>query len=187
MRSALPVPLPGLFDYVPGDGSAPEQDWIGCRVRVPFGARELVGWVSAVDVAETSPEALKPIVQRLDRTPVMSAELLHSLRWTAQYYQAPLGEVLNTAVPALLREGKAPPDVCMYAWQLSADAEAGIDGRRRTGKPQALAMRLRGGPVPEAQLDADTPGWRSSMRSALGVPAMRRRLSSLVAIGTPIS
>lgn len=164
LKVALPVPLPGLFDYVPEGGSAATEDWIGCRVRVPFGARELVGWVSALGVAETPPEALKPILQRLDRTPVMSAELLQSLRWAAQYYQAPLGEVLNNAVPALLREGKAPPDVCMYAWQLSAEAEANIDSRRRSGKPQSLAMRLRDGPLSEAQLDSDTPGWRSSMR-----------------------
>ena len=145
LKVALPLPLPGLFDYVPEDGSTVDQDWIGCRVRVPFGARELVGWVSAIGVTETLPEALKPILQRLDRTPVMTAELLQTLRWTAHYYQAPLGEVLSTAVPALLREGKAPPDVCVYAWQLTAEGQAGIDSLRRTGKPQALAMRLRSG------------------------------------------
>lgn len=165
LKVALPLPLPGLFDYVPEDGSTVDQDWIGCRVRVPFGARELVGWVSAIGVTETLPEALKPILQRLDRTPVMTAELLQTLRWTAQYYQAPLGEVLSTAVPALLREGKAPPDVCVYAWQLTAEGQAGIDSLRRTGKPQALAMRLRTGALPEALLDSDTPGWRGSMRS----------------------
>jgi primosomal protein N' (replication factor Y) len=132
---------------------------------VPFGTRELVGWVSAIGVTETLPEALKPILQRLDRTPVMTAELLQTLRWTAHYYQAPLGEVLSAAVPALLREGKAPPDVCVYAWQLTAEGDAGIDSLRRTGKPQALAMRLRSGALSEALLDSDTPGWRSSMRS----------------------
>ncbi len=165
LKVALPLPLPGLFDYVPEDGSAVDQDWIGCRVRVPFGARELVGWVSAIGVTETLPEALKPILQRLDRTPVMTAELLQTLRWTAHYYQAPLGEVLSAAVPALLREGKASPDVCVYAWQLTAEGNAGIDSLRRTGKPQALAMRLRSGALPETLLDSDTPGWRCSMRS----------------------
>ena len=165
LKVALPLPLPGLFDYVPKDDIAVDQDWIGCRVQVPFGTRELVGWVSAIGVTETLPEALKPILQRLDRTPVMTAELLQTLRWTAHYYQAPLGEVLSTAVPALLREGKAPPDVCVYAWQLTAEGQAGIDSLRRTGKPQALAMRLRTGALPEALLDSDTPGWRGSMRS----------------------
>jgi len=165
LKVALPLPLPGLFDYVPKDDIAVDQDWIGCRVQVPFGTRELVGWVSAIGVTETLPEALKPILQRLDRTPVMTAELLQTLRWTAHYYQAPLGEVLSTAVPALLREGKAPPDVCVYAWQLTAEGQAGIDSLRRTGKPQALAMRLRSGALSEALLDSDTPGWRGSMRS----------------------
>ena len=165
LKVALPLPLPGLFDYVPEDGSALDQDWIGCRVRVPFGARELVGWVSAIGIAETPPEALKPILRRLDHTPVMTAELLQTLRWTAQYYQAPLGEVLSAAVPALLREGKAPPDVCVYAWQLTAEGDVGIDSLRRNSKPQALAMRLRSGAVPETLLDSETQGWRSSMRS----------------------
>ena len=165
LKVALPLPLPGLFDYLSEDGNTPDQSWIGCRVRVPFGARELVGWVSAVGVAETPPEALKPIVTRLDRMPVMTAELLQTLRWTAQYYQAPLGEVLSAAVPALLREGKTPPEVCIYAWQLTAEGNAGIDSLRRNSKPQALAMRLRSGAVSEALLDSDTVGWRSSMRS----------------------
>ncbi|MEE7547792.1 hypothetical protein HF319_12760, partial [Xanthomonas sp. Kuri4-1] len=44
LRVALPVPLPRLFDYLPPPGAAPAEP-VGCRVRVPFGSRELVGVV----------------------------------------------------------------------------------------------------------------------------------------------
>ena len=48
LKVALPVPVPGLFDYRLPDGPAVEDDWLGCRVSVPFGNRNLVGWVVAV-------------------------------------------------------------------------------------------------------------------------------------------
>src|SRR3546814_8745270 len=56
LQVALPVPLPRLFDYRAPAGLAAAPDLVGCRVRVPFGPRELVGVVAGVGTAARSEE-----------------------------------------------------------------------------------------------------------------------------------
>ena len=74
-RVALPLPLPRLFDYLPPQPGAGEPidpgaetgDPVGCRVRVPFGRRELIGVVVELGMPEpgTDPAAGAEEVQRL--------------------------------------------------------------------------------------------------------------------------
>ena len=45
LQVALPLPLPRAFDYLPPAGRVPAPDWIGRRVRVPFGHGSQVGLV----------------------------------------------------------------------------------------------------------------------------------------------
>ena len=66
LRVALPLPRPVLFDYLPPAGVTAGADWLGCRVRVPFGRGEKIGVVAALGAPEVEPAALKPIVARLD-------------------------------------------------------------------------------------------------------------------------
>ena len=66
LRVAVPVPLPRLFDYLNTPENQPAQA-LGCRVRVPFGHRQLTGIVVAIDPAPGDNQgALKPILQWLD-------------------------------------------------------------------------------------------------------------------------
>ncbi|HEV8695305.1 MAG TPA: primosomal protein N', partial [Lysobacter sp.] len=116
-RVALPVPLPRLFDYRPAAGSAMAAD-VGCRVRAPFGSRELVGLIAAVGSAETDVVELKT-AERLDAAPLFHGELLDSLRWLARYTHAPLGEVFATALPAPLRQGDPLAETHSWAWRLN--------------------------------------------------------------------
>ncbi|MFQ6313923.1 primosomal protein N' family DNA-binding protein, partial [Lysobacter capsici] len=92
-RVALPLPLPRLFDYLPPAEPSAAGDPVGCRVRVPFGRRELIGVVVEVGPPEagTDPAALKAVAARLDPEPLLHGELLDSLRWLARYTHAPLG------------------------------------------------------------------------------------------------
>lgn len=186
LKVALPVPLPGLFDYLP-PADAAGADWLGCRVEVPFGSRQLVGWVSALGSAggtDVPSGALKQVIRRIDAKPLLSDELLGSLRWTAQYYQAPLGEVLATAMPALVREGKALPDVCHYIWQLTETGRRLSPTLRKNSRIQQLAGHLEHQSRDEDWLDSQVPQWRSTMKSlhdramvervALSRPGMRR-------------
>jgi primosomal protein N' (replication factor Y) (superfamily II helicase) len=71
---------------------------IGGRVIVPFREKRLCGIVTDLHDREPSFKA-KPAQQVLDRTPALSQELMQLGRWIAQYYIAPIGEVLRTMLP----------------------------------------------------------------------------------------
>ena len=106
VRVAVPVPLADAFDYLALDGEPLPP--AGGRVRVPFGRRESVAVV--VDHPASSPlplEKLKPLRETLDREPLIGAELMQTLRWAADYYHHPVGEVLAHALPKHLRDGRA--------------------------------------------------------------------------------
>ena len=59
----------------------------GCRVRVPFGGRTLIGVVLEPGAPEEVPGAdLKSVIDVLDREPLFPARHLELLRWCAGYY-----------------------------------------------------------------------------------------------------
>lgn len=93
---ALPVPLDRAFTYAL-NGEAPV---VGCRVLVPFRNEKLTGMVMRVHEEVPAFEA-KPILALLDIEPIISAELMELAQWIAQYYIAPLGEVLRTMLPLM--------------------------------------------------------------------------------------
>lgn len=71
---------------------------VGCRVLVPFGPKYATGLV--VNRPETTPvSSLKPIADILDPIPSFSPSLLSLCKWIAEYYCAPLNEVVRTALP----------------------------------------------------------------------------------------
>jgi primosomal protein N' (replication factor Y) len=71
---------------------------VGARVWVPFGSRRLTGVV--VDVHNQTPDAdTRDVLAVIDDEPVLDAELLSLARWIAEYYCAPLGEVLKGMLP----------------------------------------------------------------------------------------
>jgi primosomal protein N' (replication factor Y) (superfamily II helicase) len=70
----------------------------GCRVLVPFGRKLATGLV--VNLPESTQLAsLRPIADVLDSIPAFSPLLLSLCRWIADYYMAPLNEVVRTALP----------------------------------------------------------------------------------------
>ena len=97
---AIAVPLPKTFDYQSESALTP-----GVRVRVPFGRKQVVGMVLGnKDSSEFS--KLKAVEAVLDDAPLLAAEMLDFLSWSASYYHHPLGEVLLGALPKNLRLGK---------------------------------------------------------------------------------
>jgi primosomal protein N' (replication factor Y) len=77
----------------------------GMRVLCPFGPRKTLGVVLDVSDRELTFDRskLKPIAAVVDDEPVLLPELLGFLRELANYYLAPIGEVLRMALPALER------------------------------------------------------------------------------------
>ena len=117
---AVPTPLYRAFDYL---SSLPLK--AGERVRVPFGKRDLVGMVlGEVSESEMPLGRLRAIVQALDADPILPASLLNLLLWAADYYHHPVGEVIHTALPVWLRQGR-PADITGVAvWVLTAEGQA---------------------------------------------------------------
>ncbi|WP_242113241.1 primosomal protein N' [Luteimonas aquatica] len=142
LRVALPLPLPRLFDYRAPEGAAVAPDWIGRRVRVPFGPRELVGVVADVGPGEDDARELRAIFDCLDPDPLLQGELAESLAWLSRYLHAPLGEVLSTALPAALRRGEPLPETHAWAWRLTEAGATALAGLRAGTRPRRFAELL---------------------------------------------
>ncbi len=134
---SLPVPLDQPFTY-----SLPEtlqhRVRAGSRVLVPFGPRKLTGIILRCHDEQPSMTA-RQALRLIDEQPVLNAELLALGRWIANYYCAPLGEVLRGMLPlaAEIRRGKV--------WSLT---DAGRDAARQLvldaapEDPAAQVLRL---------------------------------------------
>jgi len=115
---AVPSPLYRGFDYrAPGNtGRSPPAP--GTRLLVPFGPRKVVGILLAVKKDSDFPaEKLKPVLKVLDPEPVLDSDLMQLLNWAARYYHHPIGEVLATALPVLLRKPVSRPDTQAMVWK----------------------------------------------------------------------
>ena len=140
VRVALPVPLRQHFDYLI---DAQQQARVGCRVLVPFGKRQLVGVVWQINPTDSfSAAELKPISQLLDPVPVLGAKLRDLLSFAADYYHHPLGDVLTSALPALLREGRLLNVEKQKLLQLTAEGQVCNDTLfKRSAKQLALWLQ----------------------------------------------
>ncbi len=79
---------------------------LGSLVRVPVGRSLRLGIVGAVGAPTDFPvERLKAIVQVLHPFPAMPPELLELARWMSAYYAAGLDNVIETMLPAAVRNG----------------------------------------------------------------------------------
>lgn len=105
-RVAVPSPLRQHFDYrLPAE--LIEQHGMpqpGCRLRVPFGRRELTAVLLEVrSQTEVSGNRLRNVLDILDSAPLIPKHLLELWLWAARYYHHPVGEVLHTLLPVGLR------------------------------------------------------------------------------------
>src|SRR5829696_6797350 len=112
----LDVPIAKTFDYLaPGVN---DED-IGERVIVPFGARRLIGIVLGIAEHSSIPsERLKPIVRVLRGTRLTDDDL-RLLRFASEYYHYPLGQVAITALPKRLKRIDASPGVAQREYALT--------------------------------------------------------------------
>jgi len=163
LRVAVPVPLPQLFDYRAPAGAG--EVLPGTRVLVPFGRSRRVGIVMETAThSDVPPAQLKAALSVLDPKPVLDGELLGNLLWAARYYQHPLGEVLDTALPVGLRQPKALPQAGLRAVTLTDAGRAALarpPARAGTRTRQLLEL-LADGPRAERDLESSLPGWRDS-------------------------
>jgi len=103
---ALPLPLYQPLTYTVPDDFA-ERVAVGSRVVVPVRGRKEMGFVVG-DGARRDGVTPKPLIAAPDATPVIDPALLSVCKWVAEYYVAPLGVVLRTALPAALTGADSP-------------------------------------------------------------------------------
>ena len=126
----------------------------GCRVLAPFGPRKLTGVV--LELHDRAPQmAVRDLLRLIDSEPVIDAELMRLARWIANYYCAPLGEVLRSMLPlgSDVRSGK------VYSL-----TDSGRDAARQLGLdagPEDVARQVL------VQLRAKF-GWRHTVQAVPG-------------------
>ena len=99
---AVPVYVNRTFTYhLPGDMLRRAR--VGCRVVVPFGKKFLTGFVVALHDerrGELAQSEIKDVEELVDEAPIIARDILELTRWMSDYYYAPWGECLRTALPA---------------------------------------------------------------------------------------
>ncbi len=166
LNVALDTPLRQLFDY----GLPPSIEAVppGCRVRVPFGRRRLVGIVvGTADRTDVPADKLRAAFEVLDAAPLLDATLLGLLGRAATYYHHPLGSAYAAALPRLLREG-ATAAAQVEWWSLTPAGEAALAAGdvRRAPRQLAVLQRLAGSAATSGELGAALAGdWRTPARA----------------------
>lgn len=129
---------------------------VGSRVGVPLGPRLLTAFV--VDVTGTSSVAastkLRDIAEVFDGgEPAYDERLLRLCRWAADYYLAPLGEMLKVALPTSLA-GRGERWVEVTADESSV--EAALESEAITAKDASLLAEIGSFDAKELQRQRDS-------------------------------
>ena len=96
----IPLALDQLFTY---HIEEPEQDELqpGYRVAVPFGKSKVyTGIVAQLHHEPPLHYQTKPVEQVLDESPFVTKEQLQLWQWMSDYYLAPIGLIMKTALPS---------------------------------------------------------------------------------------
>ncbi len=170
LRVAIPSPLYTLFDYLaPTSGVHVAA---GQRVSVSFGRRQTIGLVMAVtDQSEWALERLKAVKHVLDERPLYSEDELAFFSWIAGYYHVAIGELIQTALPSALLQGRPLDGLGVHAWLLTAEGHAlSLDVLKRAKRQRQLfdVLKVASGPLTTRQLSvggepADvSDGWNAA-------------------------
>lgn len=137
---------------------------------MPFGRRQIIGVVVGHNSNSVLPQyKLKAISEVIDAVPVVNQTDLDLLRWTADYYHQPIGEVIRLALPSVIRQGKAasPAKEKLYSLK-DGHEQANTDELKRAPLQQQLYSTLKaanGHGCTGQSLQLQYPGWRPAIRA----------------------
>lgn len=169
IQVAIPIPLNCLFDYLAPEGLNTISP--GTRILVPFGNSKKVAFaVKLVENSDVKIERLKPIIEILDESSLLSEQDYQLLLWAQRYYHHPLGEIFSAAFPVALRKGKKALVTQEKHYKLSSKGEClNPEQLKRTPKQQQI-FRLFQPPVQSlssANLTQQDKNWRSAVKALL--------------------
>ena len=167
LRVAVATPLRRSFDYLPPRDVDITNLRPGVRLRLPFGRTEVIGVLLEISQeAQVAAVRLKRAKQVLDAEPILSSELLWLLNWASQYYQHPIGEVVQQALPALLRQGRPARVKGIEYWKLTPSGQSlQLTELSRAPRQAALLTLLQQHPagITSTELNQLQERWRPVM------------------------
>lgn len=142
LKIAVPVPKRCLYDYLfPQDHRVAESGLppVGTRVQVEFRTRKLVGILVRYDEqSDIDPDKLKPVGAFLDERPALTPDVMELAMRSSRYYHHPAGEVLQTALPVLLRTLGSEKSIANAEKKMAV--AAGKDRRTGVGVSQSIPL-----------------------------------------------
>ncbi len=136
---------------------------------VPFGRSRMLGIVAEqVTKSNYSQQKLRAVETVLDTSPAMSKSLLATLRWAAQYYQQPIGEVLATALPKTIRRGRQLQPKFGYVYQLTEtgfNTDAETLRRARVQKQAFELLQNSQSPLAPTAFKSVGTSWRTALQA----------------------
>lgn len=189
---AIPGTTDKLYTYaVPAEHRSTLS--VGARVAISFGKRHMIGIV--VRLADAPPPGItcKPLIDIIDRRPIISPPLIELCRWMAEYYCARLADVLKFALyhgstaPARRIVKKLPADNPLIppraqAGTIKALILAELD-RAASGRLSisALQRKLKIKNLYAALNDLAAAGWVEIVEEGLA-PLLKKELVAVVAV-----
>jgi primosomal protein N' (replication factor Y) len=166
VQVAIPTPLHQVFDYK-WRGNAPVHP--GTRVKVPFGRRNVVGIVvRGIESSSFPANKLRSVTEVLDDQPLVATDIFSLLTWASRYYHHPIGDVLTSALPVLLRRGNAAQLAERETYRLanSNNQTNPISLKRAPLQHAAMQMLLdaKGEAIDSTTLASLSPRWRTAIK-----------------------
>ncbi len=155
---ALPVPVDRPFTYsLPA--SLQGRVRVGCRVSAPFGSRQLTGVVVRLHSSPVD-STIRDVAKLIDEEPVLERELLSLGEWIAEYYCAPIGEVLRGMLPL---SGETRRSATYSLTGLGRDVVRQLTSAQQDGSV-ALLRLLENRSLAATSLSAKVPGARDLLK-----------------------
>ena len=174
---ALPVPLDRLFTYAVREGQLPQR---GARVIAPFRNEKLIGVVTGLNVKAPADFEVRFLEAVLDEEPLLSEQLLALAEWMAQYYLAPLGEVLRGMLPLMAEVRRT---VYYRITDLGRDVLAeSVEGESERGMSQSSEEHPSG-----AKAHDDLGTFSARLKSCPDTELIRWGLKSWPSMQSPIT
>ena len=167
---AVPVPLPRALTYLVPDALAPNVA-LGRRVLCTVGARRIVGVVVALRHGEPPPNG-KPLLDVLSGVSLPD-DLVVFLGRLANYYLAPIGEVVRLALPPVDREtARVVEEPTLFAttkgvaarkiqWVVATDV---VETSVKEKASRLLAIVRAHGALPLSRLEDQLGGARATVK-----------------------
>ncbi|MFZ0447856.1 MAG: primosomal protein N' [Desulfatiglandaceae bacterium] len=132
LRIAVSLPVKETYSYaVPATLTSEVR--VGLRVLVPFGSRQVTGYVMELIPPPDPSNLLKDVLDILDPHPLFFENMVPFFEWVSEYYLCPIGLVIKSALPGGINR---------QSYRTALLTEAGFLALERGGSGQAEAESL---------------------------------------------